>query len=123
MSNTKHTPGPWVIGRNSSQIESGNEHWTVGLSQHERMLDGTLLGPSGCRGDEYLSIDVYSKSAEADVRLIAAAPELLEAVQAFQEWLHAETTDFATVSFDKRMEMCAVAQMKADAAIAKATQP
>jgi hypothetical protein len=102
MSNTKHTPGPWEV--------------------YDMQFTGTVaVAKVLTDGSKHLVVGPYIDTANA--RLIAAAPELLEAVQAFQEWLHAETTDFETVSFDKRMEMCAVAQMKADAAIAKATQP
>lgn len=58
MSAAKHTPGPWEIARNRTSIVE--------------------IGP--CVADGYagaLWLDVQ----EADARLIAAAPELLEALE------------------------------------------
>lgn len=56
---------------------------------------------------------------EADARLMAAAPELLEACVAMLEWDDREK-DHA-VDFNARMDLCRAAFDKARAAIAKAT--
>jgi len=57
MTDTQHTPGPWVI-----HPEALGEH--------------SIVTPDG-RG---LIADIYGRSP-ANARLIAAAPELLEALQ------------------------------------------
>lgn len=65
---SKHTPGPWVI-------RQGDE-WTNSIvTQH-----GTL--PNGEANDwEVASYNLRRDEAKANARLIAAAPELLEALR------------------------------------------
>ena len=72
----------------------------------------------------------------ANARLIAAAPDLLEACQTFAEWLRREEAGFPAETrsntpegkakwrewFDENIRICALAQEQARAAIAKATQ-
>ena len=53
---TKHTPGPWVISGRST-INAGRGGWVASVSQSNR---------------------------EANARLIAAAPELLEALRVLE---------------------------------------
>jgi len=60
MSGTKHTPGPWT-----SDWDDNGFFW----------IDPIHASLSGCPGDD----------AEANARLIAAAPELLEACKAAEE--------------------------------------
>ena len=62
---------------------------------------------------------IYSDSKEANARLIAAAPDLLEACLAMIEWDDREK-DYA-VSFEARMGLCEQGFGKTRAAIAKAT--
>jgi len=87
MSNTKHTPGPWMVGH-FNDVRTG---------------------------DGYRSLANVSSSfelpAEANARLIAAAPELLEALEAFK----------AIDAFDGWHPKYRDAIAKAEAAIAKAT--
>ncbi len=85
---TQHTPGPWFIERGTS--DNGTPHHRVTAS------DGR-----GWSGDRYMA--VAGCIDEHDARLIASAPELLEALR---ELRYAAT--------DK-------AERMADAAIAKAT--
>lgn len=80
---SKHTPGPWEIERRRSFV--------------------TAIGP--CVADEYAG-SAWLDVSEADARLIAAAPELLEALQNLTGIL--KDAGYAT--------------SHADAAIAKATQ-
>lgn len=70
MSENKFTPGPWFHG----PFGQSTDHFQVGLEISR--LDGMV---TGCRGDEYMSVSGLCK--EADARLIAAAPDLLEACQ------------------------------------------
>lgn len=58
MSETKHTPGPWPIERRRNAI--------------------TAIGP--CVADEYGGF-AWLDVSKADAGLIAAAPDLLEALQ------------------------------------------
>lgn len=85
MSAVKHTPGPWVATPDPLGCETD---WMVGAS------DGHPDGVAVCN--------------KRDARLIAAAPELLEALQIardFAAYAQAEPADLALI----------------DAAIAKAT--
>lgn len=70
------TPGPWVYAVNDF---GGHE---VGLGASPAGSGG---GVSGYRSiyqtDDYLRVTVSSHSTEADARLIAAAPDLLEFVE------------------------------------------
>ena len=81
MSEAKHTPGPWVIERPINH---------VGMVE----IDGPSLT---CRGFT-IATDVDAQRAaciEADARLIAAAPDLLEALEwALDAWdTHNRTGD------------------------------
>jgi hypothetical protein len=57
----KHTPGPWEANKYGSRAA----HWQVDKTDSERVI------ASMTRGED----------AEANARLIAAAPELLEALE------------------------------------------
>lgn len=67
MTNTKHTPGPWRY-----ESTSGSNYARIFLSADEG-ADDNLRGYCG----------------EANARLIAAAPELLEYLQ-YAVWAHPE---------------------------------
>ena len=60
----QHTPGPWVADKVTPRVLDGDPYWRVGV------VDGTCLYV-GC-GDEH---------DEADAHLIAAAPDLLDALR------------------------------------------
>lgn len=62
----KHTPGPWKLGPNSIDVRDGHEDNIVTLPYHEH---------------------IASETQEANARLIAAAPELLEMTCAFRQFL------------------------------------
>lgn len=95
---TPGTPGKWFVG--------------------QKVRDGSIcvvgdIDSVVCEFGERLG------GVEADARLIAAAPELLEACMAMLEWDDREK-DHA-VDFYARMDLCRAAFDKARAAIAKAT--
>jgi hypothetical protein len=77
MSTAKHTPGPWYFSKHE---ELGSTRFYIAQA------DGAEYTPNysdvaftTCNG-EYVDIQ------EANARLIAAAPELLEALQRVTEW-------------------------------------
>lgn len=66
MSTNKHTPGPWAIERDHIGPRSQNDDQSYGM----------LIQVA------YLERYDWPENAEANARLIAAAPELLEALEA-----------------------------------------
>ena len=58
---------------------------------------------------------------EADRRLGAAAPDLLEACETFAHWLATEENHDLMPDFYARVELCNLAQQQVRAALAKAT--
>lgn len=87
MSNTKHTPGPWMVGHFNDVRTRDGYRSLANVSSY------------------------FELPAEANARLIAAAPELLEALEAFK----------AIDAFDGWHPKYRDAIAKAEAAIAKAT--
>jgi hypothetical protein len=96
---SKHTPGPWAaeLWNNSSTDDIG---WTI-------TRNGSRVPTSTFDGDE--------AEAEANARLIAAAPDLLEALSAMLEQFN-----YNTITGIVHDESAAIA--KARAAIAKAEE-
>ena len=73
MSETKHTPGPWMAVRNNAYWEVNPQHKTVG---------GPFSVADCCPSDpEHPDGGLQ----EANARLIAAAPTMLEALLAVRE--------------------------------------
>jgi len=74
--NTKHTPGPWKIQN--------------GKGEYEKVVTA----------ENYIICRVYADSKDpgkwdyANARLIAAAPELLEALLSALEWWHSISSHF-----------------------------
>lgn len=83
-----HTPGPWLASNRTSKTHNHPErHWERHV---HTSLDLVLIGTaSGATQDE----------CEVNARLIAAAPDLLEAAKhAAMEWrLHGQLTDSCRV--------------------------
>lgn len=71
----EHTPGPWIYAVNNFD---GHE---VGLGSADDLAGGGVSGFRDGGDSSYLRIMVSSDRPEADARLIAAAPELLEALK------------------------------------------
>ena len=73
-----HTPGPWNIGPTyKSSINAGEKH--IAMVNYWKS------------GDK--SSDVFGEEHDANARLIAAAPDLLEALEANMEWIGPPPTD------------------------------
>lgn len=95
----KHTPGPWSV---TSEPDEEYPVWDVGHRTVGGPLDGDVL-------------HVCDTVDEADARLIAAAPEMLEALK----WAH----DFAYDAYDDTKhydKTVAEWLVRCEAAIAKA---
>jgi hypothetical protein len=87
MQSASHTPGPWVVGWNGGK--TGPTCPSVsGPTVAGRNLPFALVGI----GLETIAIcpqqREQSDGGEANARLIAAAPDLLDACRAAEEWLN-----------------------------------
>lgn len=73
-----HTPGPWLYYKND---------FTGGFTLRDSInrLIGSTSSPSGV--DARLGSPYTRYGCEANARLIAAAPELLEALEDVREWI------------------------------------
>jgi len=70
-----HTPGPWRAEKHPlHDHEHRSELWTIIAGE-----------PDDCCDAEIAQVIAYE--AEANARLIAAAPDMLKALKAIQEWL------------------------------------
>ena len=102
MNEAKHTPGPWKTKR-----DRHNRH----RFEVRGKPDGHLT-PCIAITASWLDSDPESESA-ANARLIAAAPDLLEALREYVD------QDFMACGYDSGIG--GTTQSKAEAAIAKAT--
>lgn len=96
---SKHTPGPWFV--------NGHEHYTKYVEA--RIGGGLLQEVAACGPTE------KQEQQEANARLIAAAPELLEALQHIEEYWNRDSNEQAMT--DALWHIIETAQ----ATIAKAT--
>ncbi|MGN6312888.1 MAG: hypothetical protein ACTHMO_03900 [Rhodanobacteraceae bacterium] len=102
----QHTPGPWITDRPYIRSHGGNA--TVC-----EVKDGWY----NRSGPQYSQEEI-----QANARLIAAAPELLEALQALEPFLSTQSQMLDSASLNEgRASDFDVASMKARATIAKAT--
>lgn len=99
----KYTPGPWVIC-----AEDGCKEPASSIFAESQLNDV-------CTWDDAIAnAGLNHINVEANARLIAAAPDLLEALKAYRDAIH--------FALDKQALMAAIsdADAKASAAIAKA---
>ena len=101
MSNANHTPGPWSSSMWTDDV-AGAVGWSIVCGDA-----GHLVPTNTFETDD-------EEEAEANARLIAAAPELLDALKAMLDQFN-----YSTVSGLVHDESMAI--MKAREAIAKAT--
>jgi hypothetical protein len=97
----KHTPGPWAIEYDNA--DDGSEQWYQ-------------VGPAKL-SFSYNATDEAKQKAASDARLIAAAPELLEALKLFLAYDESDDEDGVAM-----MIAYADAIQAARAAYAKATK-
>jgi hypothetical protein len=100
---TELTPGPWRF------------EWDL---QHEYTY--TIVAPLGAGGKTPLVADIItSDNAEANARLIAASPDLLEALQGVKSWMEDCMIDTQDPELPSRMaydQTCAaIAKTKGEA--------
>ena len=94
---TQHTPGPWRY-------------------DYEPGYCGEIIASNG------KEVATFTDEPNApDARLIAAAPDLLDAAKLVLAWYEAENDFTKEPDFYKRIEMCRVSEVALRAAIAKAT--
>ena len=101
MNNAKHTPGPWVI------LKGYDGTVEVSASRPYRINNISAGTPLICDVYQHPKFDGFSSQANAN--LIAAAPELLEALELISRYIEPTAVDAASM------------QKVARAAIAKAT--
>ena len=111
----KHTPGPWRVEENTTLVWgncSPDDYSTRGMGYP---IATCRTNPSG-----NWSTGPYADEAEANARLTAAAPELLEALTMFRDY-GCPVCQGDCASANPPVSACPM-QM-AQAAIAKATTP
>ena len=101
MSESKHTPGPWFVFGNGHCV--GGPKGFIDGDPREQTAGVAMCGMRLRTDDE----------AEANARLIAAAPELLAAC----EMLIANPGEWSQTAFDRQV---GAARKLAEAAVAKA---
>jgi hypothetical protein len=130
MAEIKHTPGPWHIDPAFPSEVQTDKDLTISSCWHKH-----------ASGAEIVVVGVLECSLEesaANARLIAAAPDLLEALRLHKAWSDSEDRgpDYGGQSRDTHpdgeaiwsrwwhynLDLCARAQAATDAAIAKAGQ-
>ena len=73
----KHTPGPWAIGYSDG---SGSEY-IISSRESQRISVAALRWGCSCCKDHIDNFSDLSKEEQANAHLIAAAPEMLEALE------------------------------------------
>ena len=98
---SKHTPGTWaVVGNRTKYVEA-------------RLISGLIQEVAAC--GPTMADEGYGQQQEANARLIAAAPDLLEALQNIADYWNQDQNEAAMA------DACWHAIHTARAAIAKAT--
>lgn len=110
-----HTPGPWIV-QSSTPTDSGHDHHAI-IADHggdNRLPDHPVVASV----IPYVSTDGARRAQEANARLIAAAPELLEACEEITAL--ASDSDAGHIGFADALALIRALSEEARAAIAKA---
>ncbi len=89
-----HTPGPWKAWQRDA--DKGSNYWLIRTASEKTGLEDTLRGYCG----------------EANARLIAAAPDLLEALEGLLECISETRGKDATKAVAKALAVIAKAEGK-----------
>lgn len=95
----KHTPGPWVVTRVTKPVR----HWTVEIPGDHPFAIGRDGGPD----------DVHEQDA-ANARLIAAAPDMLEALKEVEREMDAVIHGTVTLDAETLWDVVSRAIAKAE---------
>lgn len=109
---TKHTPGPWTA---SLAYGGGTAIWIAPQDGVKMVLQGAQCLRSDTIKYEQISVD----QLDANATLIAASPDLLDALKASKQALAAAIEALAIN--EEAAALCEQAEDIADRAIAKAT--
>ena len=100
MTEAKHTPGPWKIGSDNNPLDHGK----------------VIRSPN----DEFIA-GLGDGRPAADAHLIAAAPDMLEALKWTEKWIVKHGLDKAELIGGRFCEVPMLTTIRAT--IAKATEP
>ncbi len=105
-----HTPGPWEYF--NAKDQDGVETFSIrGNAEFICMIDTVAIGDGPFQAPP---------NAEANARLIAATPELLEACQAQEAWFKSEREGLPkSTTFHERMDLCSYCEYMTAKALAK----
>lgn len=104
----KHTPGPWIT--NEADHDAPYQDIKIKAGKHHTVCTVWI---------DDAPVHDFNALQEANARLIAAAPDLLEAAKQVLAWYEAED-GHSKVDFYERVEMCRKSEAAIRAAIAKA---
>ena len=102
----RHTPGPWELGEYENAL--GYDCMTGGVKAGPVYLDGAQYGQKTCAEIE---ADQLARMM-ADARLIAAAPDLLEALEGILPYLEEDPDDDGDYNERIRTVRTAIAKTK-----------
>lgn len=108
MSDTQHTPGPWRYKRGEGRY-SGSHYIEASVYSTPSVISGR---------DQIGQCNGYDDEVSANARLIAAAPDLLEALRVFANIGISENEDYRP-----EIRLPREAIVAARAAVDKATKP
>ena len=110
------TPGPWILATVKTSVGICHK---VGPFPPKR--DGDTVRHACLYADYPSTSNPADEELLANARLIAAAPELLEACKRMMLWFEVEDDHSKMPEFMHRVDLCNQVEMLASAAIAKAT--
>lgn len=90
MNELKHTPGPWIVRQSELHGERYGGLWVeaidLGDDRGERLLPITGSGGAKSYTTRLVDIQIHDDN-DANAHLIAAAPDLLEALKKVMSWI------------------------------------